>query len=584
MALQTTAARRVFAAFSSAVLACALAPGLALADSSTAPEKQETLQVLPPSETDKLVVADAPSTVDFVAETVEAALAQLKEDGYITNDDADLNDGANSEEVEDANIASGSEGARDGENEAANADDSNAADDSAASQPNVPAEEESPVAEAADEPIESANDSGFVPTSENDDNANVDAEADAESASSTSAAESASAAASQSVTQTGKSVASEQKPTSSASPSVSTQAEDASIPPSAGNHTVSWANSSEDAKSWSNDEQAYVHNGQADVVQVKLADSGETLSKAELAGKSTSDPAYFLNGVLCAPTGSKVTIQLLPGRGYQLKSNKIGGGKVTLKASDNDDKIGVYTFDMPEEGFALDCNFESVKDDAYIDTKAVTAATISGAESTVKNGTLELSVMDIDDRDEEKALVSGGKIASADSVVAYLDIMLSNMVYMGSEDETWETVLESISSPITVTLTLSDSIAKSATSFYVVREHDGEYQQASVAFDASSKTISFKTDKFSYYALVKGAPPANATSTPSSTPNNTSTSTSPTSSTTTNTGSTTSSSTTSGSTTPKTGDTDRVTPLVIGIALSAGIAAYALRRLRRLHS
>ena len=320
-------------------------------------------------------------------------------------------------------------------------------------------------------------------------------------------------------------------------------------PPVAGPNTISWANTSADASQWFGDELAVLPNGTADVVSVTLpsSDGGTTLTKAELATKTTSDSAYFSKGVLCAPEGSKVTMTILPARGYQLLAKTICDGAISLIAVDDDEKIGQYTFDMPADGLALDCGFSAANDVVVIDeVKDITSGSISSADAAVQNGTLELDLQAIDDAEEKKKF--DAKVPSGNSVIGYYDAVLSNTVNQGSTEDTWDTVLEETANPITITLALSDSAIGGATQFYVIRESSGQYQQAAVNYDAATKSISFQTNKFSSYALVRGAPAQ------SSEP----------------------------ATTPKTGDAERTIPLVFTSLLSACVAVYAFRRLRSL--
>ena len=136
---------------------------------------------------------------------------------------------------------------------------------------------------------------------------------------------------------------------------------------------------------------------------------------------------------------------------------------------------------------------------------------------------------------------------------------LDKVVYQGNDEDYWDTPVTTLTTPITLTLRLADDVAASASSFYIIREHDGNYQQAETTFNATDKTITFKTDKFSNYAIVKGAPAASGSSTASST----------------------SSTGSSGSNTPQTGDADKTLPWVLSAIASALVAAYALRQLKK---
>ena len=321
-------------------------------------------------------------------------------------------------------------------------------------------------------------------------------------------------------------------------------------PPLAGAQTISWANTADDAKKWFNDEKAVLANGTAEVVSVKLpdADGGATMTAAELASANTSSSAYYLNGVLKAPANSTITMKLLPARGYQLLTSTINGGLITVKALTDEKKIGQYTFSMPttSEGLALDCGFTAYADKIVSSSPVVTGGSISNANTAIKSGTLALTIEDVDDSDTKKEFNAK---ASSGSVVAYIDTTLDNIVAQGSEAKVWEDTLLELPQAVTVTLKLSDSAVSGASQFYVIREYDDNYQQASVTYDSSAKSITFNTDKFSTYAIVKGTPSNSSGG--------------------------------SGSSTPKTGDTNNVMPFCVSAVLSAAIAAFSARRLRR---
>ena len=334
----------------------------------------------------------------------------------------------------------------------------------------------------------------------------------------------------------------------------------ATLPEAKDPHTLVWANTSADAQTWFGNANAYLQNCKADLVSVKLA-SGTTLKAADIKETADSNNVSYSKGVLNAPAGSTITMKMTPARGYQLNKNTICSGAITVTAIDEeDDDVGKFSFKMPENGTALDWGVVAFADVVESSSDAITGGKISDADSVITSGSLLCSVDDLDDEDLEKQLAA--KATSAANVVAYLDIMLDNIVNQGAEDESWYTEMETTSSAITLTLKLSDKIASSASSFYIIREHDGNFQQAPVTFDATAKTISFKTDKFSSYAVVKGSSTASTTT--------------PTSSTGTSTGSSTSASL------PKTGDADRTTPFAVSALCSAAVAAFAFRRVRQI--
>lgn len=349
---------------------------------------------------------------------------------------------------------------------------------------------------------------------------------------------------------------------SSAASPVSTQADDATYL----DNSLTWKTDPGSAASaWYDSAAAATAHGTAELVKVDLPNGGGTFTAAQLTQKTNADSAYYLNGVLRAPEGSTITMKLLPARFYQLLSNKICGGtiQVTPVESDEEGDEGTYTFAMPKEGKALDVSFTAATDKVVVDSSAVTAGTITAADAAVKNGTLELDIEDIDDADEKKDFATGAKVANANDIVAYLDFTLTNIINQGSSEDTWDIDIESLTSPITVTLTLAPNVASQSSSYYIVRynEDDDKYEQAPVTFDSAAKTVQFKYSKYMSYAIVKGSSSGATPTTPTTTtPTTTTQSTS--------------------SSVPQTGDTNDPLPLAIGAVCSALLAFVAARRIR----
>lgn len=493
MVLNGKTAKRVFAVAFAAVLALALAPGLALADEE-AEGAEGALQALPPTQTDKLAeLGTMASPVSTVADAVNNVLDQLG----IGGDDNGSDTGDAGEEGLVSDIATR-------------------------------------INDAIDEELNGG-----------DENTNSTVSSQAGETDSTSGSDSTS-------------------DSSGSSTSTATTTGTTHLPEAKNPHTLVWANTSADAKSWFNDEQAYLANCKTELLSVKLA-SGTTLKAADIPETAGSDNVSYSKGVLDAPAGSTIMVRMTPARGYQLNKQTICNGAIKVTAIDEEDEdVGKFTFSMPESGTALDWGLVTFADLVESSSDAVTGGKISDADTVITSGSLLLSVDDLDDDDLEKQLAA--KASSAASVVAYLDIMLDNIVNQGAEDESWYTEVATTPTAITLTLTLSNSIANSASSFYIIREHEGNFQQAPATFDATAKTITFKTDKFSSYAIVKGSPGSSTTTSTSTTTPSTSTTTSGTSST----------------SLPKTGDTDRTTPYMITAICSLAVAAFALRRMRQI--
>ena len=516
--------KRILSTVSAAALALVLAPGLAFAtsDGEDVAEEPAPVAVESVADEDAVAVTDAaagdaaPAAVEGVAEGAASAVAEGVAEG-VASPVADGVAGANV--VQDPGLLTAVTVAADSPVETV-ADAVNEMIDTIHDAGDADAASEGVVSDVVSKVSDAINESG------DGEDADADADADADD--------------------------------------VSTQADEENG--TLKDNTLTWkTDPSDTAKSWYSADEVTKQHGTAELVSVEV--DGKEYTAAELAKGKETDKQYYLNGVLCAPADSVVTMKFLPERGYQLIEDTICGGEVAVVANDSADQIGVYTFDMPANGLKLECPFSASEDIVESESPDVPGGKISGATEAAKNGTLNLTILDMENA-TAKTNIAAKAVKPAD-VVAYLDLSLSNMIYQGADGIAWETPLTELPSAITLTLNLSDEIAGSSNQFYIIREHNGEYQQAEVTFDASTKSITFKTDKFSNYAIAKGTLSNN-----NGNNNNNNNSSN-------NSSSNNSNSNSNGSNVPKTGDTNNPMALAVSAACSAVVAAFALRRLRR---
>nr|MCR5655455.1 DUF4214 domain-containing protein [Lachnospiraceae bacterium] len=86
----------------------------------------------------------------------------------------------------------------------------------------------------------------------------------------------------------------------------------------------------------------------------------------------------------------------------------------------------------------------------------------------------------------------------------YLDVDLYNTVYKGTSTATWDTEVEDLSNPATISLGL-ESVAPGSEVAFVHEKHDGSVEVIPAEYDEKTKTYNFKTKSFSNYAIaVKG--------------------------------------------------------------------------------
>lgn len=243
----------------------------------------------------------------------------------------------------------------------------------------------------------------------------------------------------------------------------------------------------------------YVDNGVISLV--KLEYGGVTYnSQAEIIAANkpylqynTSDGGAYNEIIL--PTGTKVTLKLLPNTGYQLTSFTVNGG-----AFEAQDEIGVYTFTSVSGNFHLGAHFTKVNDVVNAAADAVTSGSIKLGNGEIDNGTARLDVSNADNLEPDD-IAGFNENAGNYNVKTILDISLYNTIYKGSADETWDTQIDELNGEATITLKLDEGVDGNDI-IIVHQKHDGAYEVIPTTYNPVEHTITFKTSSFSNYAIA----------------------------------------------------------------------------------
>ncbi|MGN0131157.1 MAG: LPXTG cell wall anchor domain-containing protein [Lachnospiraceae bacterium] len=226
---------------------------------------------------------------------------------------------------------------------------------------------------------------------------------------------------------------------------------------------------------------AKVENGKVQII----AASGMT--------DMTEDPA--LGGLYAIMPGTVVTIKLIPDYGYQLKGTYLNGITVAAGA-----EVSSFTFTMPDTNLHLESIFEKTEDKIdCADSKLVSKASIANGANAASSGNLSLTVEDNANYNTNAlSAVSGTGV----SKVASVDITLDNIV--GKGDGTyWESNITEFQKDITVSLTLDAGALEAGQTYSVVRDHNGTLTELSATYDAATGTLTFPSNQFSTYTIVK---------------------------------------------------------------------------------
>lgn len=196
------------------------------------------------------------------------------------------------------------------------------------------------------------------------------------------------------------------------------------------------------------------------------------------------------------PTGTKLTVAIIPDAGYQLVDFGINGG-----VFEPQEEIGTYTFEIQGGNFHLQATIAQVDDVVKSKSEKVESGSIElgGEEGTMSVGTARLDVDDVELTEEQ--ISNFEEAAEEYEIKNYLDISLFNTVFKGKETESWDTQVKDLENEATITLKLDDGV--DGNEVVVVHEkHDGTYEIIPVEYDSETNTITFKTKSFSNYAIA----------------------------------------------------------------------------------
>lgn len=242
--------------------------------------------------------------------------------------------------------------------------------------------------------------------------------------------------------------------------------------------TITWGY---DSKNYGED--AYLEHGTARIIQINDAAPNTNDSYGNNAGDNRG-------GNLVVQPGDKVTVELKPDYGYQLKGVSLNG--MSLAAAKD---VSTFTFTMPNTQIHFKGIFEKAED--TVDTSAakeVTSASISNGANAAGSGNLQLTVADSTGYDMTAAQQKVTGAVSAQAVE--LDL---NQIVAKGDGTNWETKITEFTNPITLSLGINNYDAN--YDYVVVRDHNGT--TTALPTKVIDGKVTFETNQFSTYVIVK---------------------------------------------------------------------------------
>ena len=244
--------------------------------------------------------------------------------------------------------------------------------------------------------------------------------------------------------------------------------------------TITWAY---DRQTYGED--AYLEHGKAQVVAVEGVYDLYSIPFA-------NNPGDEKGGHIAVEAGKQVTVRLTPDYGYQLKGVSLNGG-VTLAPQD---EVSTFTFTMPDTNVHFKGIFTQTQDEIKTSGTKVSSASVENGANAAPSGNLRLTVED-SDANTTNALAQVENAVSAEAVNLTLDQIVSK-----GDGTNWENPVTQFDQPVKMKLQVADY--DTAAGYEVVREHNGNLTNLPTSVSEDG-TLTFETNQFSTYFIVKTA-------------------------------------------------------------------------------
>mgnify|MGYP004476458269 FL=1 len=233
-------------------------------------------------------------------------------------------------------------------------------------------------------------------------------------------------------------------------------------------------------------EDGRIEHGTAEIIKI----NGQDVSQMTFSDFA-NNPGDENGGHLAVKRDDDVTIKLIPDYGYQLSGASING--VTLAPQT---EVSTFTFKMPDTNVHFKGIFTQTSDEINTSGTKVNDASVENGANAAPSGNLRLTVEDSDaDTTNVRAQVENA--VSAEAVNLTLDQIVSK-----GDGNSWETPVTQFSQPVKMKLQVADY--DMAAGYEVVREHGGNLTNLPTSVSEDG-TLTFETNQFSTYFIVKTA-------------------------------------------------------------------------------
>ena len=233
-------------------------------------------------------------------------------------------------------------------------------------------------------------------------------------------------------------------------------------------------------------EDGRIEHGTAEIIKI----NGQDVSQMTFSNFA-NNPGDKSGGHLAVKRDDVVTIKLIPDYGYQLSGASINGVTLAPQA-----EVSTFTFTMPDTNVHFKGIFTQTSDEIKKSGSKVSYASVENGANAAPSGNLRLTVED-SDANTTNALAQVENAVSAEAVNLTLDQIVSK-----GDGTNWENPVTQFDQPVKMKLQVADY--DTAAGYEVVREHNGNLTKLTTSVSENG-TLTFETNQFSTYFIVKTA-------------------------------------------------------------------------------
>ena len=233
-------------------------------------------------------------------------------------------------------------------------------------------------------------------------------------------------------------------------------------------------------------EDGRIEHGTAEIIKI----NGQDVSQMTFSNFA-NNPGDKSGGHLAVKRDDVVTIKLIPDYGYQLSGASINGVTLAPQA-----EVSTFTFTMPDTNVHFKGIFTQTSDEIKKSGSKVSYASVENGANAAPSGNLRLTVED-SDANTTNALAQVENAVSAEAVNLTLDQIVSK-----GDGTNWENPVTQFDQPVKMKLQVADY--DTAAGYEVVREHNGNLTKLTTSVSEDG-TLTFETNQFSTYFIVKTA-------------------------------------------------------------------------------